>query len=53
MITHVSYDERGYASPRECLIAIRAHIDRGWLVVQVRGPEDGPFIVLFRMNDAT
>ena len=51
MLTKVAYDERTYPNPRRCLEAIREHIDLGWNVVQLRGPGDGPFVVLFRKDD--
>ncbi len=51
MVTKVSYDERVYPEPAKCLAAIREHLTVGWDVVQLRGPSNGPFVVVFRKTD--
>ncbi len=52
MVTKVAYDERSYRDADECLNAIREHLEFGWNVVQLRGSGSGPFLVLFRKDDA-
>jgi hypothetical protein len=47
-MTHVAYDERVYADSEACLKAIREHLETGWMLVQLRGPGTGPFLVVFR-----
>ena len=50
MLTKVAYDERTYPNPVVCLGAIRERIQLGWNVVQLRGPDKGPFLVVFRKD---
>lgn len=51
MITHVSHSEERYQTPQSCLAGIRTYLERGWEVRQLRGPQSGPFVVVFRMED--
>jgi hypothetical protein len=50
MVTHVAYDAVQCRTTSECIDAIRAHIELGWRVSQIRGPKDGPFYVVFRKD---
>jgi two-component system KDP operon response regulator KdpE len=52
MVTHVSYDEIHCGDAATCLNAIRAFLERGWAVTQLRGRSAGPFVVVFRKDDA-
>ena len=52
MVTHVSYSEERYHTPQSCIAGIRAYVERGWEVCQLRGPQAGPFVVIFRIQDA-
>ncbi len=52
MVTHVAYQEERYATAVRCVAGIRGYIDRGWEVSQLRGPALGPFVVVFRIQDA-
>lgn len=51
MIAHVSHSEERYQTPQSCLAGIRAYLERGWEVHELRGPQTGPFVVVFRMED--
>lgn len=51
MVSHVSYQEEHFTTSDRCLDAIRQHIERGWQVVQVRGPSHGPFVVMFGIDE--
>ena len=51
MVTHLTYSEEHYADAAACLSGIRKYYERGWELCQIRGPANGPFIVLFRMED--
>ena len=53
MVTHLSYDEATYRDAAACLEGIRRHLDHGWSVLQLRGPRDGPYLVLFKMEDCS
>ena len=50
MVTHVAYDAVQCATAVDCLHIIRAHIELGWRVSQIRGPKEGPFFVVFRKD---
>ena len=52
MVTHVAYIELHAASANECLETIRERIELGWQLSQIRGPRNGPFAMIFRMNEA-
>jgi hypothetical protein len=52
MVTHVSYDEVRCRDAATCLNAIRSFVERGWSISQVRGPSGGPFVVVFRKDEA-
>ena len=52
MVTHVVYSEERYERPEQCLLGIREHVSHGWHISQIRGPRSGPFLVLFRIEDA-
>lgn len=51
MVTHVAYEEYRFRNSEECLAAIRRFVDLGWQISQVRGPADGPFVVLVRKDE--
>ncbi len=51
VVTKVAYDQREYAEPDTCLAGIRERLALGWDIVQLRGPGNGPFVVLFRKSD--
>jgi hypothetical protein len=51
MVTHLAYNEERYRTPVDCLNGIRRHLERGWELLQLRGPSPGPFVALFRMQD--
>lgn len=53
MVTHLSYTEEQYANATECIAGIRSYIERGWEVLQLRGPRRGPFLVVFRIQEDT
>jgi hypothetical protein len=50
MVTHVAYDAVQCRTTSECIEAIRAHIELGWRVSQIRGPKEGPFYLVFRKD---
>ena len=50
MVTHVAYDAVQCRTTSECIEAIRAHVELGWRVSQIRGPKEGPFYVVFRKD---
>jgi hypothetical protein len=52
MITRVCHSEERYQTPQSCLAGIRTYLERGWEIRQLRGPQTGPFVVVFRMEDA-
>lgn len=52
MICHISYFEARYESATPCVRGIREQIALGWTIVELRGPANGPFLVLYRMDDA-
>lgn len=52
MVTHVAYEEYRFRSPGECVTGIRKFVDLGWQISQIRGPSSGPFVVLFRKDEA-
>lgn len=52
MVTHVAYEFDQYHDADECIRGIRERIRVGWLIVEVRGPEHGPFEVVFRQDVA-
>ncbi len=51
MVAHVAYVQEEYRTADECLRGIREHVDQGWKISQIRGPEHGPYVVIFRMDD--
>lgn len=51
MVSHVSYQEEHFTSPEACIAAIRYYTDRGWRVSQLRGPQHGPYVIVFRLDD--
>jgi hypothetical protein len=51
VIKYVSYREEHYSSPAHCVRGIRDLVQLGWVIVEVRGPEKGPFFVLCRKDD--
>lgn len=51
MVTTVAYQEEQYPTAERCVAGIRLYVDRGWEVSQLRGPVQGPFVVLFRIED--
>ncbi|MBI2764649.1 MAG: hypothetical protein HYX53_01920 [Chloroflexi bacterium] len=50
MAPAVAYDEETYDTADGCLLAIKEHVEKGWLVMQIRGPHNGPFLVAYRMD---
>ncbi len=52
MVTHIAYQEERYRTAERCVAGIREYIDRGWDVSDLSGPLHGPFIVVFRLEDA-
>jgi hypothetical protein len=52
MVRHVSYFEARYDCAARCVQGIRERIALGWNIVELRGPVNGPFLVLYRMDDA-
>ncbi|MEO8540823.1 MAG: hypothetical protein ABI577_13870 [bacterium] len=52
MVTHLSYIEETYRNAEQCLAGIRSHIEHGWELSQLRGPQHGPYLAVFRMQDA-
>lgn len=52
MVTHIAYQEERYRTAERCVAGIREYIDRGWDVSDLSGPLQGPFIVVFRLEDA-
>jgi hypothetical protein len=53
MVIHVAYREEHYSTMDEFVRGVRALTDMGWRISQVRGPDNGPFAVVFRMDDAS
>jgi hypothetical protein len=51
VVTTVAYQEEQYPTAERCVAGIRRYVDRGWEVSQLRGPVQGPFVVLFRIED--
>ena len=51
MVIHLSYTEESYRTAEACLAGIRSHMTHGWGVSQLRGPLQGPFFVVFRMEE--
>ncbi len=49
--SHVAYLHELYPNAARCVEGIRAKVTAGWHVSQVRGPHDGPFAVVYRMDD--
>lgn len=52
MITHLTYSEEHYRTAAECVNGIRRYFERGWELSQIRGPKQGPFVALFRLEDS-
>ena len=52
MYHHVAYREEHYATLGDFVRGVRMLTDLGWRISQVRGPDDGPFAVLFRIDDS-
>lgn len=53
MVHHVAYLESRYESAAGCIRGIRELLVLGWHVVQLRGGENGPYLVLCRKDDAS
>ena len=53
MVMHFAYREEHFATVDDLDRGVQTLIDLGWRIAQVRGPDHGPFAVLFRMDDAT
>ena len=51
MVTRVIYREEAYANAKQGLECIRRRVDAGWILTQVRGPANGPFIVVYRIEE--
>ena len=51
MVTHVAYREELYDTVDELDRGIQTLIDLGWRIAQATGPDNGPFAVLFRMDE--
>ena len=49
-VTRIAYEQSWYRKAEDCLRAIRFRTDQGWQVSEVRGPEKGPFVVIFRQD---
>jgi len=52
MVTHVAYEELHARTAADCIGMIRHYLALGWQISQLRGPETGPFVILFRKDDA-
>lgn len=50
MVMRVSYDESHCIDATACFADIRTHLSQGWLLVQLRGAPNGPFVSVFRMD---
>ena len=50
-VKHVAYEQASYHRPAECIRGIRQHIDHGWQITEIRGGHEGPYLVVFRMDD--
>lgn len=48
----LTFREEHYGNATECLRGIRGHIAEGWAIVEIRGGADGPYLVLWRLEDA-
>jgi hypothetical protein len=51
MVFHVAYREERYKSPEHCVAGIRQYVAQGWDICELRGPSNGPYVVLFRIED--
>jgi len=47
MQTHVAYEVEQHRDATACLAAIRQRVDDGWHIVEIRGTEAGPYVVVF------
>ena len=50
-VKHVVYEQTSYRHPNDCVTGIRQHIDHGWQITEIRGSHDGPYLVVFRLED--
>jgi hypothetical protein len=50
-VTHVAYEQSWYRKAEDCLRAIRFRTEHGWQVSELRGPDRGPFVVVFRRSE--
>ncbi len=51
VIHHVAYQQQSYATPDDCVRGIRDLVALGWNVIELRGGEHGPFLVVCRKDD--
>jgi hypothetical protein len=52
VVMRVAYEQVSYERPDECVRGIRERIDHGWQITEIRGSQSGPFLVIFRMDEA-
>jgi hypothetical protein len=53
VIRQIAYREDHYTTSAHCVRGIRDSLALGWTLVEVRGGVDGPFLVLYRKDDAS
>ena len=51
-ITHIAYVEERYRDAARCLAGIRARVQWGWSVTQIKGDGNGPFVVIFSVESS-
>lgn len=52
MVIHFAYGEEHFATVDGFDRGVQTLTDLGWRIAQVRGPDNGPFAVLFRIDDS-
>lgn len=52
VVMRVAYEQVSYQRPDECVQGIRERVAHGWYITEIRGGQGGPFLVIFRMDDA-
>jgi hypothetical protein len=50
MTQRIYYLEEQYADPLDGIAAIRTHLNHGWQIAQIRGPQHGPFAIVYQRN---
>jgi hypothetical protein len=53
MVSHVAYHEVHCRDAEECISAICDLLHLGWNLSQIRGRRNGPFSLIFRMDDVS